>query len=62
METFKLKIQTEQGPQWLKRGGQKIEITSRKALRNFLRNRRMLCEAESTIYLNDQPFKFIPRP
>lgn len=56
-EEFTLKFSGRDGPEWLRRNGDKVRLRSRKALRNYLRNQRFTIKVVA-IYCNGEPFEF----
>lgn len=58
-EVFTLKIEDHQGrPVWLRREGRPVELTRRKALRNFIRNLARAGTSKVAIYRNGEPFTY----
>ena len=61
-EVFTIKIEDHQGrPLWLRRNGRPIELTRRKALRNFILNLKMAGTSKVAIFRNGEPFTFETR-
>lgn len=58
VEQFTIKVHSSNGDdwKWLRKNGDKVVLTSRKSLRNFIRNN--LAFTECRLYLNGHPFSF----